>query len=168
MTPTLSEKLLLDAIDDKEQQATKAWEGGKGGLEYIAALTWIRDGIRSGRFSPAPAPSGDGLLEALKGLISGIEAGELFITSNGENPRLSKARAAIANTRQGAGWISVLDQRPERNQRVLFWHKPPAGCGPHGYPAIADEWNDDHHLRYASHWMPIHSPTAPGQEGAGD
>lgn len=68
---------------------------------------------------------------------------------------------------EAAEWIPVTERLPERNQNVLFWHKSPSRGTGAGWPAIADEWNDDHHLQYASHWKRLEPPTQP-QPGGGD
>jgi len=52
-------------------------------------------------------------------------------------------------------WISVAAQRPERNKPAIYWHKSEFG----GFAAIADEWRDEHHLAYATHWLPYTPPT---------
>ena len=59
------------------------------------------------------------------------------------------------------GWISTDVSRPERNTIAIYWHKSEYG----GFPAIADEWRDEHHLAFASHWLPYRSPTQSTGEG---
>lgn len=50
-------------------------------------------------------------------------------------------------------WISVDERRPPRLEPCLYWNRRFGG-----YLAIADEWKDEDHLRFASHWMPIPEP----------
>jgi len=60
-------------------------------------------------------------------------------------------------------WIPVSDRRPERNETVLYWHKPVVG-GECGWVAQADEWRDEQHGAVATHWMPM--PSSPNKEGS--
>lgn len=60
----------------------------------------------------------------------------------------------VPRTAPSAQWIPVSERLPERNSTVFYWHKGPNGGGS-GWPAIADEWRDEHHLDYATHWMPL-------------
>lgn len=62
--------------------------------------------------------------------------------------------ARALSTAQADGWISVKDRLPERNKPAIYWHTSEFG----GFVAIADEWRDEHHLQYASHWMPYTPP----------
>lgn len=64
-------------------------------------------------------------------------------------------RKAILNSSDR--WIDVNVRRPTRNEPCFFWHTPTSGLIA-GYPAIADEWRDEHHLEWATHWMPIAAP----------
>lgn len=57
------------------------------------------------------------------------------------------------------GWIAVAPETmPPRNTNVLYWNK---GFDGHiGFPAIADEWRDEDHARFATHWKLITPPGA--------
>lgn len=61
------------------------------------------------------------------------------------------------------GWLSVEERRPERNKPAIYWHKSEFG----GFAAIADEWRDEHHLQYATHWMPYVAPASPAPDKEG-
>jgi hypothetical protein len=56
--------------------------------------------------------------------------------------------------RKQIGWVSTDASTPERNSSAIYWHRSPHG----GFPAIADEWRDEHHLMQASHWLPYSAP----------
>lgn len=58
------------------------------------------------------------------------------------------------------GWISTAESTPLRNTTAIYWHRSQFG----GFPAIADEWRDEHHLAHASHWLPYKSPTPREQD----
>lgn len=57
-------------------------------------------------------------------------------------------------------WIPVTERTPQRNTTAIYWHKYRNGPveGVSGFPCIADEWRDEDHLRFASHWMPYEVP----------
>lgn len=61
----------------------------------------------------------------------------------------------------GGTWVPVSERLPERNATVLYWHTPVEPLG-RGWLAQADEWRDEQHLAYATHWMPM--PEAPNHE----
>lgn len=55
------------------------------------------------------------------------------------------------------GWIPCSERLPDRNKPCLYWHK--AITTDHGgFIAIADEWRDEDHLEWATHWMPYSAP----------
>lgn len=56
-------------------------------------------------------------------------------------------------------WLSAADFPPDRNTQVIYWHRSETG----GFPAIADEWRDEHHARFASHWLPHEAPRGVGE-----
>lgn len=49
------------------------------------------------------------------------------------------------------GYVPIDCPPPPRNQTVVYWHKQADGDG---FPAIADEWRDEHHAEYALGWHP--------------
>lgn len=49
------------------------------------------------------------------------------------------------------GYESITDRPPPRNATVVYWHRQEDGPG---FPAIADEWRDEHHAAHAVAWHP--------------
>ena len=60
------------------------------------------------------------------------------------------------------GWVPIDERQPPRNTYAVYWHKSDHG----GFPAIADEWRDEHHRAFATHWHPEASlgPQPPAKE----
>jgi hypothetical protein len=73
-------------------------------------------------------------------------------------------RAIVAALRQSSGspgrWVPLSERSPPRNETVVYWHRggKRGGFRGRGYLAIADEWQDEHHAAYATHWLDIAPP----------
>ena len=48
-------------------------------------------------------------------------------------------------------WISLEERHPPRNTTVIYMVEPTLGAEP--YPAVADEWRDEHHGKDAIAWL---------------
>jgi len=80
-------------------------------------------------------------------------------------PESHRARQEFAALSQQPGvpevWVRIDERSPPRNETVVYWHKSQYG----GFPAIADEWRDEDHFRFATHWHPGASAAPqPGKE----
>lgn len=121
------------------------------------------------------------------GFITLADGRELLILPNWESIRLAERvlaaafsgadapiapAAAIANFPERPdssfslppGYVPIDSPPPPRDQTVVYWHKQADGDG---FPAIADEWRDEHHAELALGWHPEASGFAQprGQEG---
>jgi|GEM_PF-1197778 len=66
---------------------------------------------------------------------------------------LYRAMASVSPP-AGIAWIDIRTKKPNMGDHVVYWHTSPQGS----YLAIADEWLDRDHLKYASHWALINTP----------
>jgi hypothetical protein len=61
------------------------------------------------------------------------------------------AEGLSAGALEAWGYESIADRPPPRNATVVYWHRQEDGPG---FPAIADEWRDEHHAAHAVAWHP--------------